>query len=229
MTPSLRYTRAFVRAALPEPCHNLLEVGCGSGELAQMLRRDGFEVIAIDSDPDAVAEARKRDVDARLMEWPGELAQRFNAILFTRSLHHIHDLEGALDAAMARLRRGGRMIVEDFRAEGASDSARTWFAGQCRLLHSSGALREGFDLAAILDRAAPNAHEHELHSSDAIRSALAGRGGVEEPDAAYFFRYLEPEFVASEAAQAFLDQELSLISSGTLDALGKRFVMTPAS
>jgi SAM-dependent methyltransferase len=227
VTPSLRYTHAFVRAALPEPCHSLLEVGCGNGELAQMLRRDGFEVVAIDSDPDAVQGAVQRGVDARLATWPTALDETFDAILFTRSLHHIHDLKGALDAAVARLRHGGRIIVEDFRAEGASDSARTWFAGLCRLLHTSGALREGVNLAAILDRAAPNAHEHELHSSDSIRSVLARRGAVGEQDAAYFFRYLEPEFVATEAAQAFLDQELSLIRSGALDALGKRFVLSP--
>ena len=45
-----RYTYDFVKRFLPGDRCRILEVGCGSGELAAALSRDGHTVIAIDSD-----------------------------------------------------------------------------------------------------------------------------------------------------------------------------------
>jgi len=217
------YTYEFVTGALPEGAANILEVGCGAGELAARLVEAGLRVLALDSDPDCVAAARAAGVEARLARWPVAVGERFDAVLFTRSLHHIAPLEEAVAAAVEALHPSGRIIVEDFRAEGGSERSRAWYARLVRGLHSSGGLQAA-DVSALLAKTDPD--DHELHPSAAIATALARFGDVEQSDAAYYFRYLEPK-LPQPAASELLKAELAVIESGSIDALGKRFVLSP--
>jgi len=59
-----RFTYDFVRRFLPQRPQRILEVGCGTGELASRLLQDGCAVVAIDSDHDSVVAARQLGVDA---------------------------------------------------------------------------------------------------------------------------------------------------------------------
>ena len=219
------YTHAFIRSALPAEARSLLEIGCGDGELAKRLLGDGFEVTAVDTDPACVAAAKGRGVDARLIEWPAELVRQFDAILFTRSLHHVHDLAGAVSAAARALKPGGRVIVEDFRAEGGSRRASDWYEAVVHELLAGGALADGVDAEGLLGKLPLALHDgHELHSSTAIQVALEREFAVAASDAAYYFRYLEPHLREVGAAQWLLDIELEQIEASDIDALGKRFV-----
>ena len=224
------YTLEFVLSRLPAHARDILEVGCGEGELAQRLGSEGFKVVALDSSGDCVEAARARGVDARTGEWPIEIGedQRFDAVLFTRSLHHIHQLDAAVAAAVAALRPGGRIIVEDFRIE--ADSARTqaWFGGLVRLLDAGNLFRERSAAETILEKLDLREHQRELHASTAMAQALRSHGKVEEQDAAYYFRYAEAQ-VEPKIARLLLDYELSLIDAGAIDPLGKRFVLSPNS
>jgi SAM-dependent methyltransferase len=219
------YTLDFVLGNLPENAHDILEVGFGEGELAAALAKRGLGVVALDANDELVAAAQARGVDARFGEWPVLMEQRFDAVLFTRSLHHIHPLDEAIAAARDALRPGGRIIVEDFRAEGGTARSRAWFTGIVRLLHAGCSDALPFDLDAMLSKAEPDGQEHDLHPSTAIATALAKVGRTEADDAAYYFRYLEPEFPPG-ATGALLDDELSLIANDSIDALGRRFVVT---
>ena len=216
---STRYTYDFVTANLPRGATHILEIGCGDGGLAELLQADGLEVIAIDSDPDAVEAAMAAGVDAKLIAWPASIGFDFDAVLFTRSLHHIHALDEAVAAAAGALRPGGRIIVEDFRAEGGSDSGANWFADLARSLFAEGSLDAS--PGELLDKLVPA--DHDLHPSFAIAEALSGFE-VDATDAAYYFRYFEPHLRQPGKAQALLDQELSAIRDGSIDPLGKRFV-----
>ena len=53
-----KVTYDFVQQKLPVHARRVLEVGCGSGELAARLHHHGVSVVAIDSDRDCVAAAR---------------------------------------------------------------------------------------------------------------------------------------------------------------------------
>jgi SAM-dependent methyltransferase len=216
---STRYTYDFVTTKLPRGATRVLEVGCGDGALAALLQSDGLQVTAIDSDPEAVAAANAAGVDARLAAWPAPIDGTFDAILFTRSLHHIRELVEAVAAADRTLRPGGRIIVEDFRAEGGSDVSANWFFELARSLIAEGALQTS--LEEMLEKLAPA--DHDLHSSSAIAEALSDVQ-VEATDAAYYFRYLEPHLRQPDMARDLLDRELSLIAAGSIDPLGKRFV-----
>jgi len=202
----------------------VLEIGCGSGELAALLIGDGLQVTAIDSDPDCVAKARGVGVDAKQVSWPALLDEKFDAVLFTRSLHHVGDLQASIAAACSALNPGGRIIVEDFRAEGGSERSARWFESLARELHASGKLSPEATVEALLDKAAPSsAHDHDLHPSGEIARELRQFRRVIETDAAYYFRYLGPH-LTDEAAEALLEHELAMIGSGSIDAPGKRFV-----
>lgn len=221
------YSLNFIRGALPAKTSRVLEIGCGQGELAAALTEAGLEIVALDMDSEAVAAARNRGVDARLAEWPGFDGGAFDAILFTRSLHHIHDLEAGVAAAFAALRDHGRIIVEDFRAEGAGERGETWFASLVRMFDRSGLLGEPTPyLRQVLGQEAPHDHgRHQLHSSSAIEHELRSSGAhVEAQDSAYYFRYLLPALGSDELGAALLQHELDLIAGGLIDPLGRRFV-----
>jgi 2-polyprenyl-3-methyl-5-hydroxy-6-metoxy-1,4-benzoquinol methylase len=222
------YTHAFIRSALPAGARNLLEVGCGNGELAERLMSDGFEIVAVDADPACVETAKARGVDARLAAWPADLDGQFDAILFTRSLHHVHALGDGVQAAARALRPGGRVIVEDFRAEGGSARSADWYRAMVRELASGGMLTDDADVEALLGKLPPASHGgHELHGSQAIAAALDRRFEVSAAGAAYYFRYLEPCLRDEGAAQWLLDVELERIAAGEIDPLGQRFLATP--
>jgi len=60
-----RYTYDFAKRFLPSEGRRILEVGCGTGELAARLSKDGYAVVAIDSDRGSIAAAQRLGVDAR--------------------------------------------------------------------------------------------------------------------------------------------------------------------
>jgi SAM-dependent methyltransferase len=225
--PSLGYTLAFVNDALPATAQRILEVGCGTGELAAALKAQGLLVVAIDADPDCVAAARKAGVDARTSEWPTQIGTSFDAVLFTRSLHHIRPLGEAVESACEALTPGGKIIVEDFRAEGGDAPSKRWFASALDRLQADGVLTDQV-AKWIDDMVAPDHHDHDLHSSQAIATALARAGSLEASDSAYYFRYAEPHLPTHHAA-ALLDEECRAIADGRIHALGRRFVVTPRS
>ena len=116
-------TLTFVEANLPRSPARLLEVGCGHGALALQLQARGHEVVAVDRSEKAVARARDRGVRRRRADWPDfdDLAA-FDAVLFTRSLHHIGPLSPAARRARELLKPRGRVLVETSRATKSSHS-----------------------------------------------------------------------------------------------------------
>src|SRR5215510_2943616 len=112
-----RSTYIFVKRFLPPSGGRILEVGCGAGELAASLSKDGYAVVAIDSDRDSIAAAQLLGVDARIATWPDFNDGEFDAVLFMRSLHHIHPLDASIRRAEESLAADGPLIVEDFAYE----------------------------------------------------------------------------------------------------------------
>ena len=96
----------------------VIDVGCGRGELVELLGRRGVEAIGVDTDPSMVAEARDRGLDVRLVDGgsflrglePGSVG----SIIATHVVEHI-DLDALvelLELAATRLRPGGVLIAE---------------------------------------------------------------------------------------------------------------------
>jgi SAM-dependent methyltransferase len=98
----------FVLAHLPPPPRAVLEVGAGRGDLARSLVERGYRVTAIDPDPPAGA-----GVDRVAIGDFGP-SGTFPAVIASRALHHIVDLDAALDRIVGLLDPGGVIVVHDF-------------------------------------------------------------------------------------------------------------------
>src|SRR5882724_690305 len=230
-----RYTYNFIKRFLPSECRRILEVGCGTGELAARLSKDGYSVVAIDTDRDSVAAALRLDVNARVATWPDFVQGQFDAVLFTRSLHHIHPIDESLRHAADSLANGGRIIVEDFAYESADEKTLRWFRSAIRLLEATGSLvmSEEF-LGKVLSKTETlNAwrenHEPELHKAAEIDAQLEKVfERVIRENAAYYFRYIANAITSTDKRDAVVHalaaQEETLAADGSIVPLGRRFV-----
>jgi 2-polyprenyl-3-methyl-5-hydroxy-6-metoxy-1,4-benzoquinol methylase len=230
-----RYTYDFVKRFLPSEGGRVLEVGCGAGELAASLCKDGYAVVAIDSDRESIAAAQRLGVDARIATWPDFNGSQFDAVLFTRSLHHIHPLEESVGCAAESLAHGGSIIVEDFAYDSVDEKTLHWFRSTIRLLEATGQLvvGEAF-LEKILSKTETlNAwrqnHEHDLHTAAEIAAQLEKIfGRVIQENAPYYFRYIAGAIAPSDKHDAILqglaEQEQTLAANGSIVPLGRRFV-----
>ncbi len=107
---------AFLRLLDPRGLR-VLDLGCGGGHNGEMLKRAGArEVVGIERDPEAAADARgrlDRVIECDLAELdPAELGEQpFDAILASDVLEHLYDPETVLARAVARLRPGGVVVL----------------------------------------------------------------------------------------------------------------------
>lgn len=189
-------TLSFLERWLTHPLR-ILEVGCGDGDLASAMIERGHEVVAIDSDPAAVSAAKARGVDARVATWPAFEGGMFDAVLFTRSLHHIEPLDGAVTRARELLRPGGRILIEDFAPAEMSPRFLSWLRGE-------------------LSRLGEAWHQDPVHPIADIRRVVGSHFTIEyEADTPYCYRYF-----SDDDAKRIYDAELALAER----PLGRRLV-----
>ena len=218
------------------PSASILEIGCGDGDLALELQEKGHRVIAIDSDGDAVARARGKSVNAFEGHWPDFASEQMDIVAFTRSLHHVHNLPGAIDAARARLRPDGLLLVEDFAFDRVDERTCVWFAGQLKSAPVQSLLNAPPDsfVAKVLSADNPqdawhSDHDHDLHSIEAMAEAIESEFDYKSVVATpYLFRYLIPALpetpAAAEFLLAFAKNEDRMIKSREIAPIGRRVV-----
>lgn len=110
-----RQQREAVRwlAALRPHCGRLLDVGCGRGDLLAALRDAGWTTSGLEPSPAGAAAARSRGLnvaDGRFEELDPS-AVRFDVVIFSGVLEHLHDPLQALQTARALLAAGGLLAV----------------------------------------------------------------------------------------------------------------------
>jgi SAM-dependent methyltransferase len=112
------------------PVGRVLEIGCGTGTNAVWLARHGYDVVAVDISPLAVARARERageaglGVDVREVDFLNEpLAAGLFDLVFDRGCFHVFDVAADQDRFAARvaslLAPGGRWLSLVGSTEGA--------------------------------------------------------------------------------------------------------------
>lgn len=195
----------FVRAALPAAPARVLEVGAGSGELAAVLTRAGYEVVAIDPASDSP------DVRAVPLHELDEPTASFDAAVAVVSLHHVEPLEESCRHLGELVRPGGALVIDELDVERFDARAARW------MIDARGpALTEEHrhDPEALVSELA----EH-LHALTRIREALSEWFTFGEPvRGPYLYRWGLPP--------GHREPEEELIAAGRLPATGVRLVGT---
>jgi SAM-dependent methyltransferase len=229
--------RALAARAIRSPAR-LLEVGCGGGHLAEALAARGHRVIALDSSERAVVETKARGVDACLARFPAfDDSEPYDAVLFTRSLHHIPPLADAVAKAHALLRPGGAFVVDDFAWNRVDRATAAWAFGAMKVLRA-------LDLVPSEDWDEPDdplgawqrkhGERHALHTDVLMLDAVRERFELsEDPERIpYFYRYLcrflDGHDRGLAAAEAMLWTERMLIREEVIVPIGMRFCATAA-
>src|SRR5215475_13113706 len=98
----------------PQAGERILDLGCGDGVLTEKLAATGTDVVGVDSSADMVAAARRRGLDARVMDATKlTFDQEFDAVFSNAVLHWIKDdPDAAISSAYRALRRPGRFVGE---------------------------------------------------------------------------------------------------------------------
>lgn len=91
----------------------LLDIGCGTGEFLQYMKRRGWRVLGVESDAEAAEQARATGCDV-LTGDPATVPYpelKFDLVTFWHALEHLPDLKGTLDAVAKRIAEGGVIAV----------------------------------------------------------------------------------------------------------------------
>jgi SAM-dependent methyltransferase len=209
----------------------VLEVGCGAGELARRLGAGGFQVTAIDVKLDGPApapgvtwvQADFRDFDDR----------PFDAVLFTRSLHHIDPLDAAMERAARLVAPGGLLVLDEFDRLAADLVTARWYYELQELLAALGLYSHdhprGVDADPTETWRAEHDHDPPLHTGDQMLAAVDRHfTRLETQRGPYLYRTIAHRLEASEsggeAAGRARDDEAMQIAAGELRPVGLRVV-----
>jgi SAM-dependent methyltransferase len=188
---------AYVRSSLPGPPARVLEIGAGDGSLAAVLRDAGYDVVAIDpAGTDPVLPVALADYEAA--------PRSFDAAVAIVSLHHVVPLGHSLRHLAGLVRRGARLVVDEFDGWAYDERAAEWWLG-----HAGEQDHSAQEIIAGL-------REH-VHPLAAIREALTSWFDVGEP-------VLGPYLYRWKIDPALRGEEEDLIARGEIPATGARFV-----
>ena len=97
-----------------KPSEQILDLGCGDGQLTQRLALSGASVVGVDASPEMRAAGRLRGIDAR--EGRAESLPfadcSFHAVFSNAALHWVRDQDAMLAEVRRVLRPGGRFVAE---------------------------------------------------------------------------------------------------------------------
>lgn len=97
----------------PQSGERILDLGCGDGALTETLAARGVKVVGVDASPDQIAAAKKRGLDAQMMDGRQlRFSQEFDAVISNAALHWMGPSAPVLNGIARALKPHGRLVVE---------------------------------------------------------------------------------------------------------------------
>jgi trans-aconitate methyltransferase len=98
----------------PQTGERILDLGCGDGALTEKIVAAGTQVVGVDASPDMVAAAKKRGIDARIMDaYQLSFNSEFDAVFSNAALHWMkRDPDAVIQGVRRALKLGGRFAAE---------------------------------------------------------------------------------------------------------------------
>jgi hypothetical protein len=166
----------------------------------------------------------------------------FEALLFTRSLHHVSPLEDALAHAHALLSPGGALICDEFSVDGIDPATAAWVYDLPAALEAAGALqpdphehKHGPPVAdpAQRWRQRHTHHDDPLHGAEAMLEAISRRFTVARVERLpYLHRYFSDRLPETDGGAALFrllrEREALRVNQKILAPVGLRIVATRA-
>jgi ubiquinone/menaquinone biosynthesis C-methylase UbiE len=217
----------------------IIEVGCGDGEVALELIHQGYEVTALDSEEERIGKAQSRGVPALVARWPEFNGSPVDAIAFTRSLHHINPLDRALKKARELIKSGGVLLIEDFAFGETDERTVRWLfesvrsdQGRSHIMPVEGQFVTELVSAKDPAKAWHESHDRALHSISTLVSAISDQFVIREAKSVpYLYRYFIPVLPETGEARVFverlLNEETRLGNERSIALMGRRIVATP--
>lgn len=124
--PTARYYDETILGYLPSMPGMIVDAGCGTGEFTRKLTSSKEQILAVDVSSVAIRKAQASEGTSRIdyrvaavEDLPSMIPPRScSAIILNRVLHHCDDLPTLIEALMALLLPGGRIIVLDLDCTG---------------------------------------------------------------------------------------------------------------
>jgi SAM-dependent methyltransferase len=211
----LRATWPFVRASLPPPPGRVVEIGCGDlGGFVGDLRQAGYDAVGVD--PEAPTGPCFRRVEFERYDGPRPV----DAIVACTSLHHVADLDVAVDRAAEDLAPGGVLVVVEWAHELFDEATARWCFDRLpddgdTYLHRHRGAWAGTGLPWSTYFGQWTREEHHLHTWDDIEKALETRFSAEQLERGpYFFATLGVDE----------DEEAAALRSGAIRPGAIRYV-----
>ena len=110
-----KYGEELVKILKPQSGERILDLGCGTGYLTNVIAESGATVVGIDSSLEMINQAKS---NYPLQEFKVQSAtefhfdEHFNAIFSNAVLHWVLDKEAAIECMYRNLKRSGRVVLE---------------------------------------------------------------------------------------------------------------------
>lgn len=109
------YDRNLKLQTLFKSGERVLDVGCGSGTVAEFLQKKvNIKITGVDVSEVAIQEAKKRGIDARVIDAEGKLPfqdNSFDVVLWGDNIEHLFNPMKTLKDIHKVLKTGGRIII----------------------------------------------------------------------------------------------------------------------
>ena len=125
LSPAAKVEAALLKALGKQPLGRLLDIGTGTGRIAELLAPRADHVVALDRSPEMLRLARARLQQLPAERWElvqGDFAAlplergSFDTVVFHQVLHYAHEPDYALHEAGRVCRPGGRIAIVDLAA-----------------------------------------------------------------------------------------------------------------